>query len=408
MSKTRSKLPNSAYHLLSSRQKNEYAEYLYQNFISGSPISFSIENREVHEQLGLSGHVGGLYRLIEKNFRLHKDFKLIEEQYHFFKKTYSVSLRWRVYDSFVWLLISLEKPEEAITEWEELQEEEWEGWNRNFSYRDSALDILRQFEIAAKRPVISGKHIKHIAPQSSQMTKFGHRNEIQVLEYVQKRVYSLVDTSFFELFFETNSIVNNQNLKTFDVNHYIKQLKFFGNEAGGKYLKISAEVIERLLSPHSSCILKSGRVSKGFVQNVVIGWVCSMLIRIGENDFRTSIGAKKVGEGWISETELFYLVKEALPRHIVIHHGRPKWLGSQHFDIWIPSLNVAIEYQGKQHDEPVGYFGGEDAFLKGQIRDKKKKNIAISNSCNLIEVRPGYDFSVIKKELLKLSDMPRL
>ena len=46
----------------------------------------------------------------------------------------------------------------------------------------------------------------------------------------------------------------------------------------------------------------------------------------------------------------------------VVHHGRPEGLGRQHLDVWIPEWKVAVEFQGDQHDRPVGFFGGDEAF----------------------------------------------
>lgn len=110
-----------------------------------------------------------------------------------------------------------------------------------------------------------------------------------------------------------------------------------------------------------------------------------------EDFLRIKKGLPKIGEGWISETTLYYLIKDKLDGIKVIHHGRPQWLGRQHFDIWIPELNVAIEYQGKQHDQPVEFFGGEEAFKENQKRDARKKKKCEENNVRLIEVREGYD-----------------
>ena len=77
----------------------------------------------------------------------------------------------------------------------------------------------------------------------------------------------------------------------------------------------------------------------------------------------------------------------------VIQHGRPEFLGRQHFDVWIPQLNIAIEYQGAQHDKPIDYFGGIDAFIKNQERDELKKIKCIQNNVILIEVRPEYSLT---------------
>jgi hypothetical protein len=96
-----------------------------------------------------------------------------------------------------------------------------------------------------------------------------------------------------------------------------------------------------------------------------------------------------------------YKIKSAFPNIEVIQHGRPTWLGRQHLDVWIPMLNIAIEYQGQQHDNPIEFFGGVEAFEKGLKRDKLKKKKCLENKVNLIEVREGYDLDKIIKEIEK-------
>ncbi len=111
-----------------------------------------------------------------------------------------------------------------------------------------------------------------------------------------------------------------------------------------------------------------------------------------ENEIRKLLGFKEIGEGWVSETKLFYLIKERFKEHRVIQHGKPKWLGKQHLDIFIPDLNIGIEYQGKQHTMPLGIFGGEDSFQENVKRDKRKKKLCENNNCKLFEVFPEDDF----------------
>lgn len=85
-------------------------------------------------------------------------------------------------------------------------------------------------------------------------------------------------------------------------------------------------------------------------------------------------------------------------------HGKPKWLGRQHFDIWISTRNLAIEYQGKQHFEPVDFFGGEEAFRANSERDKRKRQLAEDNEVVLIEFAYNEDLSeksIVKKLIQK-------
>ncbi len=42
------------------------------------------------------------------------------------------------------------------------------------------------------------------------------------------------------------------------------------------------------------------------------------------------------------------------------------------FDFYLPKYNICIEYDGKQHFKPIKYFGGADALLNRQKKDKIK------------------------------------
>ncbi|SDJ36387.1 hypothetical protein SAMN04487926_14527 [Paraburkholderia steynii] len=116
------------------------------------------------------------------------------------------------------------------------------------------------------------------------------------------------------------------------------------------------------------------------------------IVRQAENEVRRSMGIPLIGEAWVSETELLYRVRRLLPGQEVIAHGQPRWLGRQHLDIWIPSLNVALEYHGVQHFRAIDYFGGDAAFAKGQERDRRKRELCKQNEVRLIEI--AYDRNV--------------
>ncbi len=125
----------------------------------------------------------------------------------------------------------------------------------------------------------------------------------------------------------------------------------------------------------------------------------SLLIREAENTVREECGIPMVGEGWVSETTLYYQLREYFAMYEVIHHARPKWLKRQHLDIFIPKLKVAVEYQGLQHDKPVDFFGGEKAFKALQRRDAKKKRLCKKHKVRLIEARSGYDINEVIEEI---------
>lgn len=136
-----------------------------------------------------------------------------------------------------------------------------------------------------------------------------------------------------------------------------------------------------------------------FSLNKDIEAFASKVTKEAENTYREENGIPRIGEGWIAETKLYYQLKEAFPEQLVMHHARPNWLGRQHLDIFIHEYNVAIEYQGLQHDQPVEFFGGEEAFLKTQRRDARKKRLCKKNRVKLIYVREGYSLDVLIQEI---------
>jgi hypothetical protein len=117
--------------------------------------------------------------------------------------------------------------------------------------------------------------------------------------------------------------------------------------------------------------------------------------REAENQTREAMGLPRVGEGWVSETELFRAIRDALVPVEVIQHGRPAGLGQQHLDVWIPQFRVAVEYQGRQHFEPVEYFGGEEAFRRQRERDARKRDLCRRLGVQLLEVEEGYSLETV-------------
>jgi hypothetical protein len=154
-----------------------------------------------------------------------------------------------------------------------------------------------------------------------------------------------------------------------------------------------------LFSGHASYILLKGQPDYHFSLSKTAEAVCTELMRDAENTFREEQDIPKIGEGWVAETALFYAIKQSFPQHNVVQHGRPAWLGRQHLDIFLPDLAVALEYQGEQHDRPVDFFGGEEAFARNVARDKKKLALCRKHGVRIIYVRDGYSLSDILADI---------
>lgn len=76
------------------------------------------------------------------------------------------------------------------------------------------------------------------------------------------------------------------------------------------------------------------------------------------------------------------------------------------YDFYLPDYNRLIEFDGKQHFEPIEYFGGIKGFQEQQKRDQIKNNYALSNNIELIRIpytenNLTLDILLGKKYLLK-------
>ncbi|HZK27489.1 MAG TPA: hypothetical protein VFD00_08130 [Thermoclostridium sp.] len=62
--------------------------------------------------------------------------------------------------------------------------------------------------------------------------------------------------------------------------------------------------------------------------------------------------------------------------------------------------SVLIEYNGKQHYEPVSIFDGQKGFKKAVIRDEIKRNYCKDNAVRLLELPYSLSVDEIKNKIL--------
>lgn len=92
---------------------------------------------------------------------------------------------------------------------------------------------------------------------------------------------------------------------------------------------------------------------------------------------------------WKTEEYVLKIIKKHYKDYGVIYQHRPFFLhssfgGQMSYDIYISKLKIAVEYQGKQHFEPVDFFGGKDAFEKVKLRDEEKRKLSEENGIKLV------------------------
>ncbi len=120
---------------------------------------------------------------------------------------------------------------------------------------------------------------------------------------------------------------------------------------------------------------------------------------------RTKIRTRLTAEGvirpkWKHELTLFHAIRKEYPD--TLYQYRPEWLGRQSLDLYIPSLRIAIEYQGIQHYLPIRFFGGEEALAQRQELDLQKRKLCEENEVRLIEW--AYDVEPTAGNIKRLLD----
>lgn len=71
------------------------------------------------------------------------------------------------------------------------------------------------------------------------------------------------------------------------------------------------------------------------------------------------------------------------------------------FDFFLDEYNICIEYNGKQHYEPIKHFGGNESFIETERRDNIKREFCKLNNIELIEIK-YTEYKNIENILLEL------
>ena len=70
------------------------------------------------------------------------------------------------------------------------------------------------------------------------------------------------------------------------------------------------------------------------------------------------------------------------------------------FDFYIPSINTCIEFDGKQHFEPVEYWGGQEGLERRKRSDEIKNKFCTDNNINLIRISYNEDIEERLKNIV--------
>mgnify|MGYP003620563355 CR=1 FL=1 len=69
------------------------------------------------------------------------------------------------------------------------------------------------------------------------------------------------------------------------------------------------------------------------------------------------------------------------------------------FDFYLPNYNICIEYNGKQHYEPIDWFGGIKTLEYIKNNDNIKKKYCQKNNIKYLEI--SYKENDLIEEIIK-------
>ena len=110
---------------------------------------------------------------------------------------------------------------------------------------------------------------------------------------------------------------------------------------------------------------------------------CGCLVSKGEEKIRKIL----------EELSISYIQQKTFPELRGVNNGLLK------FDFYLPSENVVIEYQGKQHYEEVESWNNDLTFENRVEHDQRKRKYCSNNNIKMIEI-PYTDFEKIDEEYL--------
>ena len=203
----------------------------------------------------------------------------------------------------------------------------------NFEHRNHLL-FYHWYERVYKKNVINENVLSSLNKSNSYSTKRTLQDDIidRMNEYMNSSRF-LGFTVYYEYYYDFFNGIENFNYEI----DYKSQKRFF---------RFSSSELKNLPYEYNSFVIyyKSNNLPSFYphrLNEVHIYNPHTLLTKSKKeitNIVREVKGLPKIGEGWISETLLYYAVKDSLPEYEVIHHGNPKWLGLQHLDIYIPDL----------------------------------------------------------------------
>lgn len=143
---------------------------------------------------------------------------------------------------------------------------------------------------------------------------------------------------------------------------------------------------EQLLKAHKGGIIRLGEYVNTHTHIGVKCLVCDFPFLVTPNSILRLSGCPSCQESKGEKS-----IREYLVSNDIMFQPQKRFEGCRlerelPFDFYIKGLNLLIEYDGKQHFEPIEFFGGEEAFEKQLKKDKIKNDYAMYNNINILRI----------------------
>jgi len=111
--------------------------------------------------------------------------------------------------------------------------------------------------------------------------------------------------------------------------------------------------------------------------------------------------------GCLSESKMETYITELLTSENIKFNKQHKFTECKHirplpFDFYLPEFNIAIEYDGMQHFEPIEFFGGQEGLEIRQRNDSIKNKYCIKNNIRLMRLPYTLSKDELQEKILSI------
>ena len=141
-----------------------------------------------------------------------------------------------------------------------------------------------------------------------------------------------------------------------------------------------------------SCLVHENKYDYSYVEYVNSKTKVKIICPIhGEFEQAPTHHTKGVGCPYCNESKGERKISKLLKENLIKFVRQKKFEGCKNvlqlpFDFYLPEYNICIEYDGRQHFEPVDYFGGEKALELTKINDGIKSDYCSNNGVKLYRI----------------------